>query len=350
MSDPAAYRGRAGDGAVLRRLASQEDYAACVELQRQTWGRRFGELVPASILKVSQRVGGVAAGAFDPAGQLLGFVWGLSGIRPGSAPDPSVPAGPGGSVGSAGPASPGGLAGPGDSAGPAGSDGSGPGTRGGTPADGHEKSADAGAHRPRIVHWSHMLAVSPEARDRGLGTRLKLYQRELLLPLGVEVVEWTYDPLEARNAHLNLNHLGAEVAEYVPDMYRGEVGSELWRGLGTDRFVVAWRIAGPRAAAAHAGEPAAAARFAAAPAAGEDDGPALPEAPRVRVEIAADIQALKAAQPERARAWRRRTRHAFTTYMERGWRVEAFFREPSGRCFYGLEREEGRACESSASP
>jgi predicted GNAT superfamily acetyltransferase len=331
MSDPAASRGRAGDGAVLRPLASQEDYAACVELQRQTWGRRFGELVPASILKVSQRVGGVAAGAFDPAGQLLGFVWGLSGIRPGSAPGPSVPGGPGGS------------AGPGPLGGPA------------TPAGSGGKSADPGAHRPQIVHWSHMLAVSPEARDRGLGTRLKLYQRELLLPLGVEVVEWTYDPLEARNAHLNLNHLGAEVAEYVPDMYRGEIGSELWRGLGTDRFVVAWRIAGPRAAAALAGEPAAASRaaavrFAAAPAAGEDDGPALPEAPRVRVEIAADIQALKAAQPERARAWRRRTRHAFTTYMERGWRVEAFFREPSGRCFYGLEREEGRACESSASP
>src|SRR5262249_22936157 len=144
----------------------------------------------------------------------------------------------------------------------------------------------------RIVHWSHMLAVDPAARDHGLGTRLKLYQRELLLPLGVEAVEWTYDPLEARNAHLNFNHLGAGVAEYVPDMYREERGSELWRGIGTDRFVVAWRIAGAGVTAAlerpaNAAESArsAAARFAAAPVAGDagDPGehraPALPDPP-----------------------------------------------------------------------
>ena len=91
-----------------------------------------------------------------------------------------------------------------------------------------------------------MLAVDREARDLGLGTRLKLYQRELLLPLGVEEVRWTFDPLEARNAHLNLNHLGAEVAEYVEDMYAGEMGSELRRGIGTDRFILSWQIAGER--------------------------------------------------------------------------------------------------------
>ena len=102
----------------------------------------------------------------------------------------------------------------------------------------------------RPFHWSHMLAVDPAARDLGLGTRLKLYQREILLPSGVEEVRWTFDPLEARNAHLNFNHLGAEVAEYVEDMYEGEEGSELFEGIGTDRFILSWKIASERVARA----------------------------------------------------------------------------------------------------
>ncbi|MFW6193869.1 MAG: GNAT family N-acetyltransferase, partial [Gemmatimonadota bacterium] len=56
-----------------------------------------------------------------------------------------------------------------------------------------------------VYHWSHMLAVRPEARGGGLGTRLKLRQRELLLDRGVRTARWTFDPLEARNAHINLN-------------------------------------------------------------------------------------------------------------------------------------------------
>ena len=61
-------------------------------------------------------------------------------------------------------------------------------------------------------------------------------------------VRWTFDPLESRNAHLNLNHLGAGIAEYVEEMYAGEMGSELARGIGTYRFIVSWRIAGDRVA------------------------------------------------------------------------------------------------------
>src|SRR6201999_2681869 len=101
-----------------------------------------------------------------------------------------------------------------------------------------------GVRGGRLVHWSHMLAVAPGARDLGLGTRLKLFQRDLLRELGVLSVLWTYDPLEARNAHLNLNRLGAEVVEYVEDMYAGEMGSDLAEGIGTDRFIVDWRIDG----------------------------------------------------------------------------------------------------------
>src|SRR5690606_28979184 len=100
-----------------------------------------------------------------------------------------------------------------------------------------------GLEHGRLVHWSHMLAVRPEWRDLGVGTRLKAYQREAVARLGVEVIYWSFDPLMARNAHLNLNRLGARVAEYVEDMY-GATGSTLHAGLGTDRLVVVWPALG----------------------------------------------------------------------------------------------------------
>jgi predicted GNAT superfamily acetyltransferase len=263
----------------LRELSGHEDYLACVALQKETWGQDLSEVVPPSILKISQRVGSVAAGAFDAQGRMLGFVFGLTGID----------------------------------------------ARGGPPL--------------RLLHWSHMLAVKPEARDLHLGTRLKLYQRELLLPLGVEAVQWTYDPLEARNAHLNLNRLGAEVEEYVEEMYADEMGSELARGIGTDRFVVEWRIAGERVARALAGRPPAIPEHVAgAPVISPGGGPTggeLPGTPGVRVEIPENIQALKAENPDEAWAWRLSTRQAFEHYLSRGYRVAAFWRD-QGRCFYGL--------------
>ncbi|HEX2223990.1 MAG TPA: hypothetical protein VHN15_07275 [Thermoanaerobaculia bacterium] len=287
---------RAGsDGVTFRRLESAADYDACVELQRATWGRDFGEVVPASILKINQKVGGVSAAAFAADGRMLGFVYGQTGLQ-------------------------------------------------GDP--------------PRRVHWSHMLAVDPEARDLGLGTRLKLYQRELLLPLEVEEIQWTYDPLEARNAHLNLNRLGAEVAEYVEDMYANEMGSELARGIGTDRFIVAWRIQSARVEERVAGRlpdlGACVARYADSPVANTDkDGTSgaaegvlleLPEAPRVRVEIPASIQAVKADDPEAAYAWRLSTRRAFAEYLARGYRVEAFWRDSAkARGVYGLTAPDSRS-------
>src|SRR5918992_5085356 len=160
----------------IRPLRTTDELLACVELQRATWGDAFADLVPASILKVSQRVGGIAAGAFDADGRLLGFVFGLTGIE-----------------------------------------------------------------RGRVVHWSDMLAVREDARDLGLGRMLKEYQRDAVHALGATVIYWTYDPLVARNAHLNFNKLGVRVIEYVEEMY-GETDSDLHRGLGTDRFVVAWPV------------------------------------------------------------------------------------------------------------
>ena len=260
------------DGVTFRPFSALSDYQACIELQRLTWGRDFSDVVPSSILKVAQKAGGIAAGAFSADGRLLGFVQGFAGYREG-----------------------------------------------------------------RPFHWSHMLAVNPEARDLGLGTRLKLYQRELLLPQGIEEVLWTYDPLESRNAHLNFNHLGAEVAEYVEDMYEGELWSDLAKGIGTDRFILRWRVASERVVQALAGGRASESdRFREAPVANPGAAVlALPETPRVRVEIPTNVQAVKT---EKGPAWRASTRRAFETYLSGGYRVETFYREPEG-CFYGLEKD-----------
>ena len=271
------------EGVVLRRVHGPDEYAACVQLQIDTWGEGFTERVPATILRIAQFVGGVTAGAFDADGRLLGFVFGMTGVREG-----------------------------------------------------------------RLVHWSDLLAVQPAARDAGLGRKLKLYQRDLLRPLGVEAMYWTFDPLVARNAHLNLNRLGARVAEYVPDMYGPHTGSAVHGALGTDRFVVRWDLAdsagAPDGAGARVG--GAGANGDVAPVINEpggrepapSDGP-LPDLPAVRLEVPRDILSVVDRSPDVALRWRETTRRAFLWYLGRGYEVNGLQRDPAtGRAFYRLAR------------
>ncbi len=86
---------------------------------------------------------------------------------------------------------------------------------------------------------SHMLAVVPEMRNVGLGRRLKLAQRTDALARGIELIEWTFDPLVAKNAYLNLNKLGALARRYAHDFY-GPTSSPLGSGLPTDRLYAEW--------------------------------------------------------------------------------------------------------------
>lgn len=86
---------------------------------------------------------------------------------------------------------------------------------------------------------SHMLAVKDAYRNSGLGRRLKLFQREDALERGVELVEWTFDPLEIKNAYLNLEKLGAIVRRYNINQY-GSTSSPLHGGLPTDRLIAEW--------------------------------------------------------------------------------------------------------------
>src|ERR671912_299214 len=95
----------------------------------------------------------------------------------------------------------------------------------------------------RPMQWSHMAGVLPEFRG-GLGFRLKLAQRDRALAQGLDLIEWTFDPLQAMNAHFNFAKLGGVAEEYAANFY-GESTSAPHRRTPTDRLVVSWKIAEP---------------------------------------------------------------------------------------------------------
>ena len=273
-STPLASATVAADGITIRRVDNTSEYDACVQMQHDIWGDDFTEIVPATMLKVTQYIGGVTAGAFDPDGRLLGFVFGMMGSIDG-----------------------------------------------------------------RLVHWSDLLAVHPDARNKGLGRRLKLFQRQLLLPLGVETMFWTYDPLVTKNAYLNIVRLGARPAEYVVDMYGADTHSAMQGGIGTDRFVVAWDLTTEGGANAHASAQNADARSAPIVGATSD----LPDTNVVRVEVPGDIDDVIARDFAAASRLRQTTRRIFTHYMPRGYKVTGFSHlMPEDRYFYILSRNDSR--------
>ena len=195
-----------------------------------------------------------------------------------------------------------------------------------------------------VVHWSDMLAVGRAHRDAGLGRRLKAYQRARLLEKEVETMFWTFDPLQARNAHLNLHHLGAVVREYRENMY-GDTDSPLHAGIGTDRFVARWEMTSPRVVARMDGarapgdvlDPDGALRVLGwveredgRPAPGEPDLAAVDEsAPGgLLMAIPSNLPTLMHADPGLARAWREATRAVCRAVLDQGGEVREFYRGP----------------------
>ncbi len=117
--------------------------------------------------------------------------------------------------------------------------------------------AFVGLHDHTPYLHSHMAAVLPSHRNRGVGRQLKLSQREHALRRGIRLIEWTFDPLETKNAHFNINRLGAISRRYIPNFY-GITTSPLHRGMPTDRLLVEWPLDSPRVISAInelAGEP-----------------------------------------------------------------------------------------------
>jgi len=161
----------------VRALSSQAEFAEAVRLQKIIWGFDDLELLPVRLFVVASRIGGQTLGAFDGS-RMAGFLLAIPGIKKDT----------------------------------------------GTP----------------YLH-SHMLGVLSDYRDRGVGRMLKSAQCEDALARGIRLIEWTFDPFEAKNAYFNLERLGAIVQNYVPNMY-GVRTSALDGDLPTDRCIAEWWI------------------------------------------------------------------------------------------------------------
>ncbi len=97
----------------------------------------------------------------------------------------------------------------------------------------------------KVYLHSHMLGVLPEYRNAGVGRQIKVRQRDEALARGIDLIEWTFDPLDVKNAYFNIERLGAIVRRYVRNQY-GVSSSALHGGLPTDRLVAEWWIGKPR--------------------------------------------------------------------------------------------------------
>ena len=243
-------------------------------LEKVVWEFTDSEdVIPAALLIVSIKRGGILLGAVDGAGTLKGFVYSMPAVKDG-----------------------------------------------------------------RLTQWSHMLGVATEAREGGLGLRLKLAQRDYALRAGVDLIEWTFDPLQALNAHLNLTRLGAVVEEYEEDVY-GQSTSPLHRGTPTDRFVAEWRLSAPHVERRISAAQSPLIRDSTVMSAvlvnpsTEVDG--WLEPPQRHVEVEGDRRLLveiptgftdmQQRNPDLALEWRIATRSIFQTYLGRGYRVVDFF-------------------------
>jgi len=196
--------------------------------------------------------------------------------------------------------------------------------------------AVVGMKQGKPMLWSHMTGVLPEFRG-GLGFRLKLAQRERALAQGYDLIEWTFDPMQAMNAHFNFAKLGGVVEEYAPNFY-GESTSTLHRGTPTDRVVLSWKITAPHVAR----------RIEQASSALRVKSHEVTEAPivnttvmegewrktkkidltikerRLWIEIPTGFTEMQQRAPERALAWRMDVRQMFDEYLAKGYRAVDF--------------------------
>ena len=160
-----------------------------------------------------------------------------------------------------------------------------------------------------IAHHSHMLAVKHAYRNFNLGYKLKLAQREAVLAQGINLITWTFDPLQSLNAYFNFTKLGVTADRYFVNFY-GEEAASFLHQFGTDRFWVEWVLDSERVVRR------------------VDKKDLAPETPgdRLLVEIPGDINAIQQESPETAHEWRERTRRAFTQAIEAGYVVVDFER------------------------
>ncbi len=263
----------------IRNCEGMDEFEACVQLQLDTWGYDETEAIPRRTFLLAQKIGGQVIGAFQKteaegtresaaaenkktAGELVGFAMSLPGIK------------------------------------------------------------EADGRAMPYLH-SHMLAVAAEHRNRGIGAQLKKTQRLEALGRGIQYMEWTFDPLEIKNAFLNIHRLGAVVRCYRENFY-GVSSSRLQGGLPTDRLIAEWELDSPRVHARLDGRPAV-----------ED---VAVEAIEDRIVVPAAVEQWKASDNERERALAVQTvnRGKFQRAFARGLAVLGFTRDADGNGIYEL--------------
>ncbi len=201
----------------------------------------------------------------------------------------------------------------------------------------------------RLKLASHQVGVLPAYQGSGVGCQLKLAQREAALARQIDCITWTYDPLEGRNARLNMRKLGAVCHTYLRDLY-SDMRDELNVGLPTDRFRVDWWLTTEhvlKRLTAQAPEPALLPSVCPVlnPATRLENGLTappdtfdLPESDCCLVEIPADIQRLKVEAPNLALPWRLQTRHIFERAFANGYTAIDLLRQ-AGRNYYLLQKD-----------
>jgi chorismate synthase len=205
-----------------------------------------------------------------------------------------------------------------------------------------------------LFHYSHLTGVRPEYQNRQVGWRLKCRQREEALGAGLNEIRWTFDPLQAKNAHFNVHRLGGVPDRYYPRYY-GVMSDALNAGMETDRVRLRWHLASPRVVGRIEGtappRSEGAERWSdlsslveTAPGSTgvrQPRGLRSPTEKNHLLEIPADLADARARDPSGARAWREAVRDAFAAAFEAGYRVEDFGVVGEGaerRAFYLLER------------
>jgi predicted GNAT superfamily acetyltransferase len=221
----------------VRALSGRHEFADIVNLQRMIWGWEDLDILPVRFFVVAIDIGGQVLGAFDD-NFMCGFCVAI----------PAV-------------------------------------------------TMDAAS--PSLYLHSHMLGVLPEYRDTGAGRMLKLAQRDDAIARGFNLIEWTFDPLELKNAYFNIEKLGAIIRRYLPNHY-GITTSRLQGSLPTDRCVAEWHLKRPR-----------------------QEFTTL-----ARIPVPTDVERLRRTDPAEAVEIQQRTMRLFQQNLESGLAVTGFQRSP----------------------
>ena len=160
-----------------------------------------------------------------------------------------------------------------------------------------------------VVYHSHLAAVVENLRHKDIGYQMKLAQRERALQAGIPLVIWTFDPLQSRNAHLNINKLGAIIRRYEVNYYSEGISSVFDSDVPSDRIFAEWWVSSPHVESVLGGSPAPV---------DEETG---------SVEIPEDIGTVRASSLEQHVQWRIRVREEFQKALSRGSIVRGFARD-----------------------